>query len=192
MSRKAFFHLCANGAEVRNFIICSADYAAAFNLIGVCAANTDVRVVSFSLEDTHPHILLFGVYEDCVAFKLLFERLYSHYVAATRKTGHALRLPLGHGHDGPSSTPGVYPFPMSGWSATASSFRKTISISGSLKGSIRHSIDSGSICPAPKNAKKRCCPRCPKNGESPWKIRKPARSVAISANRSTAFVIRVD
>ena len=90
MNRKAFFHLCANGAEVRNFIICASDYAAAFNLIGVCAANIDLQVVSFSLEDTHPHILLYGTYEDCVAFKILFESLYSRYVAATRKSGDKL------------------------------------------------------------------------------------------------------
>ena len=84
MNRKAFFHLCANGAEVRNFILCSDDYAAAFNLIGVCAANTDVMVVSFSLEDSHPHILLYGTYEACVAFKNLYERLYLRHAASTR------------------------------------------------------------------------------------------------------------
>ena len=92
MNRKAFFHLCANGAEVRNFIICKADYRAAFNLIGVCAANTDVMVVSFSLEDTHPHILLFGTYEACLAFKNLYEKLYSRYAAATRGKGDNLVL----------------------------------------------------------------------------------------------------
>ena len=84
MNRKAFFHLCANGAEVRNFILCSDDYAAAFNLIGVCAANTDVMVVSFSLEDSHPHILLYGTYEACVAFRNLYEQLYLRHAASTR------------------------------------------------------------------------------------------------------------
>ena len=81
MNRKEFFHLCANGAEVRNFIICRNDYAAAFNLIGVCAANIDVMVVSFSLEDSHPHILLYGTYGACVAFKNLYEQLYLRHAA---------------------------------------------------------------------------------------------------------------
>ena len=90
MTRKAYFHLCANGAEIRFFIICLADYAAAFNLIGVCAANTGAKVVSFSIEDTHPHILLVGSYEDCVAFKNLFERLYIRYAASTRGPGDRL------------------------------------------------------------------------------------------------------
>ena len=50
--KKQFFHVCANGADARNFIICQADYFAAFNLVAVCAANTEVVVVSFSIEDS--------------------------------------------------------------------------------------------------------------------------------------------
>ena len=104
MNRKAFFHLCANGAEVRNFIICRADYEAAFNLIGVCAANSRAKVVSFSLEDTHPHILLFGTYEDCLAFKCLFEQLYLRYAASTREPSdklvfHSELYPIGDDED---------------------------------------------------------------------------------------------
>jgi hypothetical protein len=84
MNRIQFYHICAKGADARNFIICDADYYAAFNLIGVCAANCRVVVVSFSLEDTHPHILLWGTYEQCTEFMLLFENMYRHYAAATR------------------------------------------------------------------------------------------------------------
>ena len=84
MNRKQFYHICAKGADARNFILCPGDYYAAFNLIGVCAANSRVVIVSFSIEDSHPHILIWGTYEDCLAFMLMFENLYRHHAAATR------------------------------------------------------------------------------------------------------------
>ena len=90
--KREYFHVCAKGADSRNFIICEADYYAAFNLIGVCAANTQVIVVSFSIEDSHPHFLLWGTREECSRFKVLFETLYIHYAAATRPGGADLVL----------------------------------------------------------------------------------------------------
>ena len=91
--KRDYFHVCAKGADSRNFIICEADYYAAFNLIGVCAANIpQVVVVSFSIEDSHPHFLLWGTKEDCARFKALYETLYVHYAAATRKGGADLLL----------------------------------------------------------------------------------------------------
>lgn len=84
MNQKQFYHICAKGTDARNFILCSGDYYAAFNLIGVCAANSRAIVVSFSIEDSHPHILLWGTYDDCLAFMLMFENLYRHHAAATR------------------------------------------------------------------------------------------------------------
>lgn len=93
MNRKHYFHVCANGADARHFIVNERDYYAAFNLIGVCAANCPgVVVVSFSIEDSHPHILLWGTQEECAIFKCLFENLYRHYAAATRKEGSELIL----------------------------------------------------------------------------------------------------
>lgn len=92
MNRKDFFHICANGAETRNFIICEADYYAAFNLIGVCAANSRAEVISFSIEDSHPHILVWGTTEECASFMLLFETIYRHHVAAVRSGGAGLML----------------------------------------------------------------------------------------------------
>ena len=104
MYSQQFYHICANGACARNFIVCEADYYAAFNLIAVCAANSHVVVVSFSIEDSHPHILLWGTEADCAAFKEMFERLYRHYAAATRKHGADLYLhcelyPIGEDED---------------------------------------------------------------------------------------------
>jgi len=90
MKQRYFFHLCANGADVRNFIVCEADYYAVFNLIGVCAANCSVIVLSFSIEDSHPHILLWGTHEECSFFMAMFESQYRHYAAATRSEGYEL------------------------------------------------------------------------------------------------------
>ena len=69
MNQPAYFHITANGADVRHFITCEAEYYAVFNLIGVCAANCpEVIVVSFSIEDSHPHILVWGIREKCAIF----------------------------------------------------------------------------------------------------------------------------
>lgn len=84
MNQKQFYHICAKGTDARNFILCTDDSYAAFNLIGVCAANSRAIVVSFSIEDSHPHILLWGTYDDCLAFMLMFDNLYRHHAAATR------------------------------------------------------------------------------------------------------------
>lgn len=87
MVRNDFFHMCAKGADVRNFIIREADYKPAFNYIGVCAANCKATVVSFSIEDTHPHILLCGTYGNCLKFMEMYERLYRYYAATNREKG---------------------------------------------------------------------------------------------------------
>ena len=92
MENKKFFHLCGDGPNSRTYITSLADYRAAFNLVGVCAAKTGVVVVSFSHEDSHPHFLLWGTEADCLAFKELFETLYRHYTSKTRRKGLELSL----------------------------------------------------------------------------------------------------
>ena len=89
---KQYYHLCAKGADSRNFILSKADYYTAFNYIALCAANTDAVVVSFSIEDSHPHILLWGTREECTRFMVLFESLYTHYAASSRKSGSDIIL----------------------------------------------------------------------------------------------------
>ena len=87
MDQPQFFHYCAKGEDARHFILCEADYKAVFNIIGVCASVTGGNVVSFSIEDTHPHILLFGPLEKCARFKTLFETICRHYAVETRDGG---------------------------------------------------------------------------------------------------------
>ena len=84
MKKTSFFHVCADGADAKCFIICEEDYRAAFNLIAICAHNSGIVVVAFSLEDTHPHFLLYGTKEKCYCFIDLFQASYKRYVAMSR------------------------------------------------------------------------------------------------------------
>ncbi len=86
METENYYHLFANGDEAKNLIVSESDYYAAFNLIGVCAANTAVKVVSFSVEDSHPHVLLFGRKSDCHEFMSMYERSIMHHIVESRKT----------------------------------------------------------------------------------------------------------
>ena len=84
MDKRHYFHLCADGNKARNFILGKADFIAVMNIVAVCAANTNVTIVAFSLEDTHPHFLLYGTVEECGAFKDLFESTCIRYACRTR------------------------------------------------------------------------------------------------------------
>ena len=94
MYQAQYFHLCADGHEAQNFILSTRDFVAAMNIVALCAANTGVIVVAFALEDTHPHFLLYGTFEECVKYKLLFETTYKHYAASTREDGARFRLEI--------------------------------------------------------------------------------------------------
>lgn len=83
MCRK-YYHLCADGSDARNFIVNEDDFYAAFNLTGVCAANCDVIVVCFSVEDSHPHFLLFGTHAACLKFKQMYESSFYAHIVMTR------------------------------------------------------------------------------------------------------------
>lgn len=86
MIKYQYFHLTWDGALTPLFIDSPADYYAAFNLIAVCAAHCRVIVLAFTIEDTHMHILMVGDYDDCYAFKIMFERSYQRHVTKTRGT----------------------------------------------------------------------------------------------------------
>jgi len=86
MNDKSFYHVCSDGRKACNFIISELDFIAAFNIVGVAAAFSNAFVVAFSLEESHPHFLLFGTLEQCLLFKTTFERIYSRYLISTRKS----------------------------------------------------------------------------------------------------------
>ena len=94
MNGKRYFHLCADGVKARNFIQGKKDFIAAMNIIALCAANSGAVVVSFSLEDTHPHFLLYGTLAECSDFARMFETVYGHYAASTRSGGADLAMEI--------------------------------------------------------------------------------------------------
>lgn len=94
MTPFSFYHLTGDGAVIKHFIDGDIDYRSAFNLIAVCAFHAGVVVLAFCLEDTHPHILLYGTYDACLKFKLLFESSYLHHVARTRSSSAGMNLDL--------------------------------------------------------------------------------------------------
>lgn len=94
-----FYHLTSDGALTPRFIDTASkdrtlDYRAVFNLIAVCAAYCKVRIVAFAIEDTHMHVLMEGEYDECDAFKIMFERSYIRHVTKTRGTAKGAKLDL--------------------------------------------------------------------------------------------------
>ena len=89
-----FYHVTSDGALTPKLVVSELDYRAAFNLIAVCTAYANVRVLAFSIENSHIHVLLEGEYDDCNAFKIMFERSYTRHVTKTRGTLKGANLDL--------------------------------------------------------------------------------------------------
>lgn len=66
--KEHFYHMFANGDDAKNFITSEEDFKAAFNRIAVCSVIAKVSVVAASIEDSHPHILLWGTFDACKEF----------------------------------------------------------------------------------------------------------------------------
>lgn len=79
-----YFHVFANGDDARNLVICESDFAFQFNLVGISAFRTGLNVVAFSVEDSHPHFLLYGTYEQTVSFKHYYETSTRHHIVSKR------------------------------------------------------------------------------------------------------------
>lgn len=73
MEEEQFYHMFANGDDAKNFITSKNDFRLAFNRVGVCSYATGATVVAFSIEDSHPHILLWGTERACMDFKKRYE-----------------------------------------------------------------------------------------------------------------------
>lgn len=79
-----YYHLFANGDDAKNFITSEAEFKQAFNRFAICSIATGVRVVSCSVEDSHPHALLYGCYENCYRFKELYQDLSTRSIVQNR------------------------------------------------------------------------------------------------------------
>ena len=89
---KNYYHMFANGDDAKNFIISERDYIFEFNLIGICAHEKGVKVLSFSIEDSHPHALLYGTEKDCKSFRTTYELSSLRHIAATRGSCDNVKL----------------------------------------------------------------------------------------------------
>lgn len=85
--KKSYYHVFANGGESNGFIISKDDFYAAFNRVGVCAYHSGVFMLAFSIEESHPHFLLYGTKEECSNFMKAYERSTLQYIVATRGNG---------------------------------------------------------------------------------------------------------
>lgn len=83
-SAPGYFHMYANGDDAKEFVISEDDYRFQFNLVGVCAYNSGAEVLAFSIEDSHPHIFLFGTIDICLKFKHMYEGSTRHHIVSTR------------------------------------------------------------------------------------------------------------
>ena len=92
METMNYYHLFANGDDARGFILDEPDFYAAFNRFGVCAAATGVKVLSFSIEDSHPHALLYGLKSKCLIFKDLYETTTMHYIVSNRGSADGVKF----------------------------------------------------------------------------------------------------
>ena len=90
----SYYHLLADGRLTRRFIISDTDYYAAFNILGVCAAQSGFTILSFSLEETHPHILGFGEMETCLRFKELYEITYFRHIVTSRGSADGVKFKI--------------------------------------------------------------------------------------------------
>lgn len=92
METKSFYHLFSNGEDARNFITNEKEMKLAFNRFAVCSFLTGAIVVSDSVEDTHPHALLWGTYSQCYEFKILYESLSIRSIAKRRGSAKDVSL----------------------------------------------------------------------------------------------------
>lgn len=81
---KTYYHLFANGADAKNFIISEEEKIAAFNRVGVCKSLTEADVVAFSIEESHPHILLWGTFEECRKFRDYYQDISCRSIVRRR------------------------------------------------------------------------------------------------------------
>lgn len=89
---KNYYHFFANGDDAKNFITDETEFIAAFNRFGLCCHLSGISVLSFSLEDSHPHGLIYGTYEECCKFKRLYEVISKHCIVANRGSLDGVRL----------------------------------------------------------------------------------------------------
>lgn len=94
MEQQSYYHCYADGNDVRAFVINDADYRFEFNLFAVCAFHSGVVVLVFTIEDSHPHLLLKGTLSQVLEFKRMVESSTLQHIRASRGSGDGVVLNL--------------------------------------------------------------------------------------------------
>jgi len=84
MNTEHYYHMFANGDDAKNFITSETEFKQAFNRFGVCQYVTGVTVLSCSVEESHPHSLLYGTYENCLCYSNLYADLSMRSIIRNR------------------------------------------------------------------------------------------------------------
>lgn len=92
METEHYYHMFANGDDARNFITNTDEFKAAFNRFAMCQYLSGAVVLSFSVEDTHPHALLWGTYGRCRKFMDLYVDLSVRSVIQKRGSLDGMKL----------------------------------------------------------------------------------------------------
>lgn len=87
-----YFHLFANGDDAKNFITNERDFKAAFNRFAICSHLSGAIVMSASVEDSHPHVLLRGTFEQGHKFRTMYETMSLRYIVSTRGSSDGVNL----------------------------------------------------------------------------------------------------
>jgi len=95
MANEHYYHMFANGDDAKDFITSEEEHKAAFNRFAICQYLTGVSVLSHSVEDSHPHALLWGEYEFCFKFKNLYEDMSIRSIIANRGSKDGVILNCG-------------------------------------------------------------------------------------------------
>lgn len=83
--KKKYYHFYSDGKLSAELFLSKADFVAALNRLAVCASRfPGVRIVAFTFEDTHVHLLLYCSEEEGKALCDLFKRLTMIYLSHTR------------------------------------------------------------------------------------------------------------
>lgn len=82
----------ANGDDATDFITTESEFKAALNRIAVCANLSNATILAASIEDTHPHVLMWASEAEAIAFKDTYRFQSIRYIARRRGSSHGVKL----------------------------------------------------------------------------------------------------
>lgn len=89
---KHYYHMFANGDDATDFITTENEFKAALNRIAVCAHLSNVTILAASIEDTHPHILMWASEAEAMEFKDAYRFQSIRYIARRRGSSQGVKL----------------------------------------------------------------------------------------------------